>query len=114
MAKGKKRKIDAGDVASNRQASYRFELLEVSHVSTGDPDGAGSDTTTRILTKGDVVAPDRWRTVEDYGDGMSDDSKMELIRVGDTMYTGGLDLTGGAGPSWISTLGAFLSGMPLR
>jgi SsrA-binding protein len=28
MAKGKKRKIDAGDVASNRQASYRFELLD--------------------------------------------------------------------------------------
>lgn len=28
MAKGKKRKIDAGDVASNRQASYRFELSD--------------------------------------------------------------------------------------
>ncbi|MFL5843588.1 MAG: SsrA-binding protein SmpB [Solirubrobacteraceae bacterium] len=28
MSKGKKRKIDAGDVASNRQASYRFELLD--------------------------------------------------------------------------------------
>jgi SsrA-binding protein len=29
MAKGKsKRKIDAGDVASNRQASFRFELLD--------------------------------------------------------------------------------------
>ena len=28
MAKGKKRKIGAGDVASNRQASYRFELLD--------------------------------------------------------------------------------------
>lgn len=28
MAKGKKRKVGAGDVASNRQASYRFELLE--------------------------------------------------------------------------------------
>lgn len=28
MAKGKKRKIDAGDVASNRQAGYRFELLD--------------------------------------------------------------------------------------
>ena len=28
MAKGKKRKVDAGDVASNRQASYRFELLD--------------------------------------------------------------------------------------
>jgi SsrA-binding protein len=27
MAKGKKRKVEAGDVASNRQASYRFELL---------------------------------------------------------------------------------------
>jgi SsrA-binding protein len=28
MAKGKKRKVDAGDVASNRQASYRFDLLD--------------------------------------------------------------------------------------
>jgi SsrA-binding protein len=28
MAKSKKRKIGAGDVASNRYASYRFELLE--------------------------------------------------------------------------------------
>ena len=28
MAKGKKRKVGAGDVASNRQASYRFELLD--------------------------------------------------------------------------------------
>jgi SsrA-binding protein len=28
MAKGKKRKISAGDVASNRQAAYRFELLD--------------------------------------------------------------------------------------
>jgi SsrA-binding protein len=28
MAKGKKRKIGAGDVASNRQAAYRFELLD--------------------------------------------------------------------------------------
>ena len=27
MAKGKKRKVEAGDVASNRQAAYRFELL---------------------------------------------------------------------------------------
>jgi SsrA-binding protein len=28
MAKGKKRKVDAADVASNRQASYRYELLD--------------------------------------------------------------------------------------
>ena len=28
MAKGKKRKAAAGDVASNRQASYRYNLLE--------------------------------------------------------------------------------------
>ena len=28
MAKGGKRKVDAGDVASNRQASYRFDLLD--------------------------------------------------------------------------------------
>ena len=28
MAKSKKRKVAAGDVASNRYASYRFELLE--------------------------------------------------------------------------------------
>ena len=28
MAKGGKRKINAGDIASNRQASFRFELLD--------------------------------------------------------------------------------------
>jgi SsrA-binding protein len=28
MAKSRKRKIGAGDVATNRQASYRFNLLE--------------------------------------------------------------------------------------
>jgi SsrA-binding protein len=28
MAKGKKRKTAAGDIATNRQASYRFELLD--------------------------------------------------------------------------------------
>jgi SsrA-binding protein len=28
MAKGRKRKIGAGDVASNRQAGFRYELLE--------------------------------------------------------------------------------------
>jgi SsrA-binding protein len=28
MAKGRKRKIAAGDVATNRQASYRYELLD--------------------------------------------------------------------------------------
>jgi len=28
MSKGKKRKIGAGDVASNRYASYRYELIE--------------------------------------------------------------------------------------
>jgi SsrA-binding protein len=28
MAKGKKRKIAAGDIASNRQASYRYDLLD--------------------------------------------------------------------------------------
>jgi SsrA-binding protein len=28
VAKGKKRKVEAGDVASNRQASFRFELLD--------------------------------------------------------------------------------------
>ena len=28
MAKGRKRKLGAGDVASNRQASYRYNLIE--------------------------------------------------------------------------------------
>ena len=28
MAKGRKRKASAGDVASNRQAAYRYNLLE--------------------------------------------------------------------------------------
>src|SRR3954465_13311571 len=28
MAKARKRKVGAGDIATNRQASYRFELLD--------------------------------------------------------------------------------------
>ena len=48
--------------------SFRFEERHESTVSFGDPDGSGSDTTTRTVVTGTVAAPDRWHVVQDAGD----------------------------------------------
>jgi SsrA-binding protein len=60
MAKGRKRKIGAGDVATNRQASYRFNLLErfeCGIVLTG--------TEVKSLREGKAQLKDAYATVRD-------------------------------------------------
>jgi SsrA-binding protein len=60
MAKGAKRKIDAGDVASNRQASYRYEFLdklECGIVLTG--------TEVKSVRNGGVQIKDGFATIRD-------------------------------------------------
>ncbi|HVW18083.1 MAG TPA: SsrA-binding protein SmpB [Solirubrobacteraceae bacterium] len=60
MAKGRKRKAAAGDVATNRQASYRYELLdrlECGIVLAG--------TEVKSLREGGVVLKDAYAAVED-------------------------------------------------
>jgi SsrA-binding protein len=60
MAKGKKRKVAPGDVASNRQASYRYNLLErfeAGIVLTG--------TEVKSLREGKAQLKDAYATVRD-------------------------------------------------
>jgi SsrA-binding protein len=60
MAKGKKRKAASGDVASNRQASYRYNLLErfeAGIVLTG--------TEVKSLREGKAQLKDSYATVRD-------------------------------------------------
>ncbi len=60
MAKGRKRKAGAGDVATNRQASYRFNLLErfeAGLVLTG--------TEVKSLREGDAQLKDAYAVVRD-------------------------------------------------
>ena len=60
MAKGRKRKAAAGDVASNRQASFRYNLLErfeCGIVLTG--------TEVKSLREGGVQLKDAYATVRD-------------------------------------------------
>jgi SsrA-binding protein len=60
MAKGKKRKASPGDVASNRQASYRYSLLErfeAGLVLTG--------TEVKSLREGKAQLKDSYATVRD-------------------------------------------------
>src|SRR5580700_7465211 len=60
MAKGRKRKAGAGDVATNRQASYRYNLLErfeCGLVLTG--------TEVKSLREGNAQLKDAYATVRD-------------------------------------------------
>jgi SsrA-binding protein len=60
MAKGRKRKASAGDVASNRQASYRYNLLErfeCGIVLTG--------TEVKSLREGKAQLKDSYATIRD-------------------------------------------------
>ena len=60
MAKSRKRKASAGDVATNRQASYRYNLLdrfEAGLVLTG--------TEVKSLREGNVQLKDAYATVRD-------------------------------------------------
>lgn len=60
MAKGRKRKAGAGDVATNRQASYRFELLE--RLECGI---ALTGTEVKSLRDGKAQIKDAYATVQD-------------------------------------------------
>ena len=60
MAKGKKRKVASGDVATNRQASYRYNLLErfeAGIVLTG--------TEVKSLREGKAQLKDGYATIRD-------------------------------------------------
>ena len=60
MAKGRKRKVSAGDVATNRQASYRYNLLErfeCGLVLTG--------TEVKSLREGNAQLKDSYAVVRD-------------------------------------------------
>lgn len=85
--------------------SYRFEILEVSRNSTGDPEGPGTDTTTRILTTGEVEAPERWHTLVDMGDDeFSGGGRIETTRHGDTIYSSMAGFGGPpVGPQWVAS-----------
>ena len=86
--------------------SYRAEVRQTSHVSFGDPDGAGSDTTTRTVTHLVVGASDRWQLTQDLGDqfGFGEGGEFSTVRIAGSLYVqdGFADLTGSqVGPTWI-------------
>jgi SsrA-binding protein len=60
MAKTRKRKASAGDVASNRQASYRYELLERFEAGI-----ALTGTEVKALREGKAQLKDSYATVRD-------------------------------------------------
>lgn len=96
--------LTAAQDVVERSTSFRFEHLQVSRVQEGDPDGSGTDTTTRTLLTGVVAAADRWKVTEDLGTTYSDEPEVyEAIRVGDRFYTdSGSAMTGDVeGPAWI-------------
>ncbi len=87
MAKGSKRKIAAGDIATNRQASYRFDLvdkLECGMVLTG--------TEVKSLRGGTAQIKDGFATITDgelwlhnvhippYGPAARDNHEPERVR----------------------------------
>jgi hypothetical protein len=87
---GQDDEIDADEALEQAQEfvesteSYRFELLEKRRITVGDPEGAGSDTTTRYLTTGSVADADHWHVVEEDG---YEELTYETVRVGDTGYS---------------------------
>ena len=86
--------------------SYRFQLRQTSHLISGDPDGSGSESTTRTVSQGEIAAADTWRMVsEDPVDQYDDEeyTPYDTRRIGDTVYSSGGDSTteANAGPRWI-------------
>lgn len=89
--------------------SYRFELQTVERLVTGDPDGAGSDTTVRSVASGEVAGPEHWRSRSEAGDaGFGAMTPFEVVRVGDTAYQAGGLFEGDAAsssPPWVEVPG---------
>jgi hypothetical protein len=75
--------------------SYRFELKDKTHTETGDPNGAGTETTSRDLTTTEVAARDRWHskvTISDSLEAGLSDGRMEpseTVRDGDQVWSRG-------------------------
>ena len=103
--------IDADEALTRAQEflddaeSYRFELLSTNRTQTGDPDGAGVDSTSRSVTRATVAAKDRWAVVEEISDRYmfgEEAEPWESRRIGDVLYSNGAgDLSEGTvGPQW--------------
>jgi hypothetical protein len=84
-----------------RSSPYRYEVRTTLHTTSGDPDGAGSDSTERTLTKGEVVSDHEWRLVEDLGEDMGfAGSQVEVRRIDDELYIAAARLPDAVGPAW--------------
>jgi hypothetical protein len=99
--------LQAAQEVVERSESFTFEQLAETSVSLGDPDGTGSDTTTRTLLTGTVAAPDRWHVVQDVGDlGFGEDELLpeafETIRIGDDLYSTGFPFMDSDSPGWVA------------
>ena len=85
--------------------SYRLEITVESQVATGEPGGAGAETTARAVTTAALAGPDRWSTVVESADVMSEQTFTdEVIRFGDDVYVrSSLHAVGAAaaGPAWV-------------
>lgn len=68
--------------------SYRFRITMKSRITTGDPAGAGAETSSRSITTGAVAGPDRWTMTSEYADVMFDEPYSDtVIRSGDDVYS---------------------------
>ncbi|MDQ3384941.1 MAG: hypothetical protein M3503_02850 [Actinomycetota bacterium] len=85
--------------------SYRLDITVESHITTGDPGGAGAETTTRAVTTGAVAGPDRWTMATESADVMSAETFTdEVVRLGEDVYVRSSLLApdaATAGPSWV-------------
>ena len=84
--------------------SYRFKITMKSRITTGDPAGAGAETSSRSITTGAVAGPDRWTMTSEYADVMFEEPYSDtVIRSGDDVYVKtppfGPETTE-AGPPW--------------
>jgi hypothetical protein len=83
--------IDADEALEKAQAfvedaeSYRFEILDTRRSQLGDPEGPGSDTTTRSLATGQVADADHWHLTEQ--EGIDTEVEYETIKDGDVVYS---------------------------
>ena len=85
--------------------SYRMEITVGSQVTTGTSGGAGAETTARAVTTAAVAGPERWSTVVESADVMSEETFTdEVIRLGRDVYLRSslpaLDAAS-AGPAWV-------------
>ena len=83
--------------------SYRFRITMKSRITTGDPAGAGAETSSRSITTGAVAGPDHWTMTSEHADVMFEEPYSDtVIRSGDDVYSkSSFDSEMGvAGPEW--------------